>query len=102
VKPIIELVGELVEHMRVVAEPGEQDQGLAAPAPVEHFQLHAWLYRDETDLVGGDVTKTGPAGFPSLRGRPQGGRMADDGSQKADHEEMKKLHIDRPRLFFTG
>ena len=43
---------EIIETVRDVLQAGEEHQGRAGTAPVEHFELHVRGDGDETDRMG--------------------------------------------------
>jgi hypothetical protein len=47
---IVELVCKLIEQVRVVSNPGEQNQSLACAAPIQDLKLDARLDRDKLTL----------------------------------------------------
>jgi hypothetical protein len=62
---------EVVEHVRRVAEAGEQDDGGAAPAPIEHFEPHVRLDFDPGDRVRRDVPERHPREGEHHEGKDQ-------------------------------
>src|SRR5918999_261708 len=58
-KIVSELVGKIIPHVGVVAEPGEQHHGLTRAAKVQHLELHAGLDGHERHFVGRGIETGG-------------------------------------------
>ena len=51
--------GELVEHVRGVAQPGQEDQRSSGSTKIEHFQLDVLVDRHELNGVRGGIFPRG-------------------------------------------
>ena len=92
---IVELVGKLIEHMRVVSNPGEQNQSLACAAPIQDLKLDARLDRDKTDFVSRSIT---PADIAKISAKYWPGDKASPNNAHRDQKPNLRFSHDQTLL----